>query len=154
MTARKYPARKPRAIAANGRPKAGKRGEGGGRPKADPAKVAAALALVEAEGLSPVEAAARVGGISGNTVRRARDAAARAAEGGAPAPVVAAPRPRPTPRPEAVALPPPTDNDRKVDELIATSRTWRRVCEALGRFARRHPSVAADLSSELRGLNL
>ena len=91
-----------------------------------------------------------------NTIdpQSALKAAAKAAEGGAPIPVVTAPRPRPTPRPEAVALPPPTDNDRKVDELIATSRTWRRVCEALGRFARRHPSVAADLSSELRGLNL
>lgn len=120
-------------TAATGRPKAGHQGEGGGRPRADPAKVAQAVALVEHGDLTAEDAAAQVG-IGGNTVRRAMKA---------PPPPVAAPQ-----------LAPATDNDRKVDELISTSRTWRRVCEALARFARRHPTIAPDLAAELRGLNL
>jgi hypothetical protein len=125
MTARKYPPRKPRAIAANGRPKAGKRGEGGGRPKADPAKVAAALALLEAEGLTCEEAAARVGGISGNTVRRARDAAAKAAEAGTVPTAVPPPRPRPTPRSEpspVVELPQGGSVSMRPDTLVLVRR--------------------------------
>ena len=109
----------------------------GGRPRAPAAKVREALALVEAEGLTAEEAAERVG-LGGNTVRRAMRDPSRAA------PTV------PPPAPEA----PATANDRKVDELVSQSRTWRRVCEALGRFAARHPEVAADLAAELRSLDL
>jgi hypothetical protein len=117
-----------------------------GRPPKDPALVAEALRLIDG-GMSPQEAAdAMKGRISYRTIYRAQEARRKAA-----------PVSRPSKRAPPVThapIAPPTENDRKVDELIATSRTWRRVCEALGRFARRHPSVAADLSSELRGLNL
>lgn len=52
------------------KPKAGRRGEGGGRPRADETKVAKAMRLVDEQHITPEEAAERCG-IGGNTLRRA-----------------------------------------------------------------------------------
>lgn len=112
-----------------------RQGQGGGRPRAPRAKVAEAVQLTRDEGITAEEAAERVGGLGSRTVRRA-----------IADPTVLAPLSAP--------LPPATENDRKVDALIAGSRTWRRVGEALARFARKHPAVAGDLAAELRGVNL
>jgi hypothetical protein len=57
-------------MTAAAKPKAGRRGQGGGRPRAPAAKVHEALRLVKDEGLTPEEAAEHVG-VGSMTVRRA-----------------------------------------------------------------------------------
>lgn len=65
---------------------------------------------------------------------------------GAPDPVEA--------KPTRTDEPPPTDADRKVDTLVARSRTWRRVQETLAEALAPYPEAARAAAAALRKLEL
>jgi hypothetical protein len=125
------------------------------RPIKDPAALARALELVDS-GMPATEVAEHPdvkGRVGQRTIydaidrRRGKKPRARR-----PAPKrtkLTAEPPR-APAPDA----PPTEADRKIDELVARSRTWRRVTETLAEFAREHPAIAPALAAKLRSLNL
>ena len=50
--------------------------------------------------------------------------------------------------------PPATDAELKVDKLVARSRTWRRVQEALARALAPYPEAARAVAAELKRIDL
>ncbi len=48
----------------------------------------------------------------------------------------------------------PTDRDIQIDKLLATSRAWLRVQEAIVRVLLKYPNVAREVVAELRKVAL
>ena len=109
-------------------------------PRKDAALVARAFELLDAGAVRSLEEAAEHPELKGKVSARTlyREKARRDS-------LPAGPEPSPAPA---------SDADKKIDELIGRSRTWRRVGEVLAAFARRHPNVAGELAADLRSLNL
>ncbi len=119
-----------------------------GRPPADLDFIRAALALAAKSTPEDAAEALQAQGhkVSSRTIREWQHGRNMGKAG-----LDAAPKPSAAPTPPEA---PPTAADRKIDELIARSRTWRRVCEAFAEFAREHPAVAPALAAKLRSLDL
>lgn len=93
--------------------------------------------------------------ISNRTIYRALRARAVAGipETSAP-PVVPPAGPSPAPPAPPAPVGAPTREQVQVDELIAKSRTWQRVQEALAAALAKHPEAAEDVAAALESVSL